>query len=231
MPRFLDKKTFELLHDVPPNTFSLVREALALRQRVVTARQSLKFLQRCKVNDVMPKFIMKKKIGTTCNLPENHPKIINIYRSILGVVIKEKQRVLYSSLLKCASKEQACRRLLPEQTWRRIEGGSRIICDSIRSSIRTTLCEKYDRLLSTKCGKRHNAKLTSSTEHHRPTNIVTNNVATYHPARVTVLGDTRLSDNAVDFLKFKIFRHWEDLEEVAILHGAGKDLAEGGTRT
>ncbi|EYB87792.1 hypothetical protein Y032_0257g404 [Ancylostoma ceylanicum] len=180
--------------------FSLVREALALRQRVVATRQTVIFLQRCKANDVIPKFILKKKLGMTCNLPDNHPKIINIYRSILGIVIKEKQRVLYSSLLKCASKEQACRRLLPEQTWRRIEGRSRMICDSIRSSIKSTLCEKYDRLLSTDCGRRCNAKLTNSTEHHRSDNIVANSVATYHPARVTVLGDTHLSDSAVDFL-------------------------------
>ncbi|EYC10589.1 hypothetical protein Y032_0054g2445 [Ancylostoma ceylanicum] len=200
MPRFINKKTFELLHHVPPNMFSLIREALALRQRVVAARQSVTFLQRCKANDVIPKFILKKNLGATCNLPDDHPKIINIYRSILSVVIKEKQRVLYSSLLKCASKKQACRRLLPEQTWRRIEGGLRIICDSIRSSIKSTLREKYDGLLSTDCRKRCNAELTSSPEHHRPSNIVANRVATYHPARVTVLGDTHLSDNAVDFL-------------------------------
>ncbi|EYB84865.1 hypothetical protein Y032_0308g2043 [Ancylostoma ceylanicum] len=28
-----------------------------------------------------------------------------------------------------------------------------------------------------------------------------------------------------------IIRHWDDLEEVATLHGVGKDLADGGSRT
>nr|CDJ87625.1 unnamed protein product [Haemonchus contortus] len=49
-------------------------------------------------------------------------------------VIKEKRSLLYSTLLKCHSKESACRRLLPEQTRRRIEGSYRENTRNIESS-------------------------------------------------------------------------------------------------
>ncbi|EYC14644.1 hypothetical protein Y032_0040g321 [Ancylostoma ceylanicum] len=161
------------MKDVPPHLFFLTREALSLRQKVVSLRQSLMFLQRCKRTDVLPSFITNKKIGATCGLPDSDPKIMNVYRSMLRIVIKEKQRSLYATLLKCNAKEQACRRLLPDRTWRRIEGGSRLICDSIRSKVKSTLLAKYDRLSS-----------------------VNENTT----ARVTVLGNTQLSPNANSFL-------------------------------
>ncbi|EYC13382.1 hypothetical protein Y032_0044g958 [Ancylostoma ceylanicum] len=136
MPRFKTERTWELLQDVPPKMFVLTREALSLRQQVVAVRQSLFFLQRCKKTNIMPAFIKNKKIGAICNLPDNDPKITNVNRSILSIVIKEKQRKLYSTLLKCNAKEMACRRLLPEDVWRRIEG--LLLSGRLLSAFRTT---------------------------------------------------------------------------------------------
>ena len=112
--------------------------------------------------------------------------IISIYRSILGVVIRRKQHVLYSSILKCDSKEQACRRFLHEQTWRRIERESRLICDSIRSRAKSTLCAKYDRLLGALHRNSGSAEDDRSQDH-RNTNILAQNEG--QSARVTVIGD------------------------------------------
>ncbi|XGW35820.1 hypothetical protein V3C99_019196 [Haemonchus contortus] len=197
MPRLKQERSWRLFDEVPPNVFSLVREAVSLRQKVVATRQSLKFLQRCRTTGVLPRFISNKKIGATCNLSEDYPMITTIYRSILSVVIKEKQRVLYSSLLKCVSKERACQRLLQDQTWRRIEGESRKICNSIRSAAKSTLVAKYDKLWNSRHGNSHRngTHLTMDHPHRSHETRSEGNMA-----RVTVLGDTRLSSNALDVL-------------------------------
>ena len=146
MPRFYERRTWNLLEQVPPNLFTLVRGALSLRQKVVIARQSLIFLKRCRATGLLPQFIRNKKLGSTCCLPENHPKIIGIYKTILGTAIKQKQYVIFSSLKKCERKEEACRRLMNPQQWRRIESASKGICDLLRSKTKSDLCEKFERL-------------------------------------------------------------------------------------
>ena len=121
MPRFEERRTWKLLSDVPPNMFLLVREALSLRQRIVRLRQSIIFLQRCKKNNVLPRFVSRMRIGAACGISDQSPKIRNVYKSILDIVIKERQHQLYSSLLKCRSKEASCQRYLSVTVWKRIE--------------------------------------------------------------------------------------------------------------
>ena len=147
MPRFYNQKTCDLIQDVPPHLFFLVREALALRQRVVVARQSLHFLKRCRSTNLFPSFITNKRLGRMFKLEEDHPMIRKLYKSMLGVAIKRKQYIPHSALLMCNSKEEACRRLLGDTSWRRIESGSRHICDTLRSNIKSSLCAKFDTLL------------------------------------------------------------------------------------
>ncbi|KAK6743042.1 hypothetical protein RB195_010355 [Necator americanus] len=119
------------------------------------------------------------------------------YTSEDGVVIREKQRILYTVLLKCHAKEQACRRLLPNRIWKKIEGGSRAICDIIRSNAKSTLRAKYDRLSSTH--RDPVCENNTSIDHQLP--ISSNqNTNTDRTARVTVIGDTHVSDNVMDFL-------------------------------
>uniref|UniRef100_A0A7I4YFD5 Reverse transcriptase domain-containing protein n=1 Tax=Haemonchus contortus TaxID=6289 RepID=A0A7I4YFD5_HAECO len=197
MPRLKQERSWRLFDEVPPNLFSLVREAVSLRQKVVATRQSLKFLQRCRTTGMLPRFIFNKKIGSTCGLSEDHPKITSIYRSILSAVIKEKQRILYSSLLKCISKERACQRLLRDQTWRRIEGESRRICNSIRSAAKSTLCAKYERLCKSHHENAHSHETHSTTVHHHTSHEARSDG---NLTRVTVLGNTHLSSNALDVL-------------------------------
>ncbi|EYB90288.1 hypothetical protein Y032_0222g2647 [Ancylostoma ceylanicum] len=197
MPRFKDERTWKLLQDVPPNLFALTREALSLRQQVVAVRQSLIFLQRCKRTNIMPSFIKNKKIETICNLPDNDPRITSVYQSILNIVIKEKQCKLYSSLLKCNAKELACKRLLPSHLWRRIEGGSRLICDSVRSKVKSSLSAKYDRLSGMVCENHLDRGKDLPNTHRTHDARSENDVET---ARVTVIGDIHLSTNALAFL-------------------------------
>ena len=146
MPRFEERRTWKLLSDVPPNMFFLVREALSLRQRIVRLRQSIIFLQRCKKNNVLPRFVSRMRIGAACGISDQSPKIRNVYKSILDIVIKERQQQLYSSLLKCRSKEASCQRYLSVTVWKRIEKGSKTICDDIRSRVKASLCRKYDQI-------------------------------------------------------------------------------------
>ncbi|EYC30712.1 hypothetical protein Y032_0004g1726 [Ancylostoma ceylanicum] len=200
MPRFYDSRTWNILDQVPPSLFSLVRGALSLRQKVVITTQSLAFLKRCRTTDLLPNFVRNKKIGEVCNLPEDHPKIRKIYRSILSTVIKQKQHVLYSSLLKCVAKEEACRRYMDAQSWKRIEGASRRICDSIRSKAKSVLRAKFNRLLSS-FRVNHQDVGSSSQVNHRSENISAHNVVNNdRTARVTVLGGAQISDNAKSFL-------------------------------
>ncbi|EYC22539.1 hypothetical protein Y032_0017g3411 [Ancylostoma ceylanicum] len=200
MPRFYDKRTWNLLENVPPHLFSLVRGALSLRQKVVFTKQSLLFLKRCKAKNVLPNFITNKKIGEVCNLSENHPRIQNIYQSILNVVIKQKQHLLYSTLLKCVAKEDACKRYLDEQSWRRIEGGSRRICESIRSNAKSALCAKFDRLLDRFRVSDSNAGSSLPVNHQSENISPHNELDNIRTARVTVLGSAQISDKAIDFL-------------------------------
>ncbi|CAJ0596319.1 unnamed protein product [Cylicocyclus nassatus] len=148
---------------------------------------------------MVPRFISNKKLGTVCNLPEEHPKIKKIYRIILGTAIKEKQHTLFSCILKCNTKEQACQRLLATPTWKRIEKGSRLICDSVRSSAKSSLCAKYDKLLS---ATRKNQRTGESNvpEQNRNVSDIAQNECLDCTARVTVIGNTQISDNARKFL-------------------------------
>ncbi|XGW05094.1 hypothetical protein V3C99_015904 [Haemonchus contortus] len=200
MPRFQEDRTWKLLRDVPPPMFGLVREALALRQKIVLTRQSLQFLQRCKSTAVFPRFITNKKIGSICNLSEDHPRIVNIYRNILGAAIKQKQYILYSNLLKCNAKEESCRRLLSERCWNEIERGSKEVCDSIRSRAKATLCAKYNTLRSEQHRNSSSNRTGSSANNQyeaMPTQRVNN---AQNQARVTVIGNVSMSEKAKDFL-------------------------------
>ncbi|XGW07455.1 hypothetical protein V3C99_010548, partial [Haemonchus contortus] len=200
MPRFQEDRTWKLLRNVPPHLFGIVREALALRQKIALTRQSLHFLQRCKSTAVFPRFITNKKLGSICNLSEEHPRIVNIYRSLLGVAIKQKQHILYSTLLKCNAKEESCRRLLSDRCWKAIECGSKEICDCIRSRAKTTLCAKYNALRSEKYRKGSSNEATSSTTHRYEdtTTLGMNNLQSQ--ARVTVIGNAPISEKALDLL-------------------------------
>uniref|UniRef100_A0A7I4Z2J2 DNA-directed RNA polymerase n=1 Tax=Haemonchus contortus TaxID=6289 RepID=A0A7I4Z2J2_HAECO len=91
----------------------------------------------------------------------------------------------------------ACRRLYPEQTWRRIEGESKQICNSIRSRAKSALCAKYDRLLGTHRGNARKIKSRSPMEHRLTDEHARSE---REVARVTVLGDAQLSSNALDHL-------------------------------
>ncbi|XGW33958.1 hypothetical protein V3C99_018027 [Haemonchus contortus] len=200
MPRFQEDRTWKLLRDVPPHMFGLVREALALRQKIVLTRQSLLFLQRCKSTAVFPRFITNKKLGSICNLDEDHPRIVNIYRNILGVAVKQKQYILYSSLLKCKAKEESCRRLLSDRCWKAIERGSKEVCDSIRSRAKATLCAKYNTLRSEKHRNGPCNRTDSSTNHQYETMTTLGVNNALNQARVTLIGGTTISEKAVDFL-------------------------------
>ncbi|EYB93787.1 hypothetical protein Y032_0178g630 [Ancylostoma ceylanicum] len=197
MPRVKEERTWKLMGNVPPNQFFLTREALSLQQKLVAIRQTLIFLQRCKKTDVLPSFIMNKKIGATCGLSENDPKTLKIYCSMLSVVTKERQRSLYATLLKCNAKENACRRLLADQTWRRIDGWSRLICDSIRSKAKSTLLAKYNRLSSALREKHSRDESDQSTVNRLHPETAQNEHA---KARVTVIGNAHLFSSAIELL-------------------------------
>ncbi|EYB97674.1 hypothetical protein Y032_0138g2050 [Ancylostoma ceylanicum] len=116
---------------------------------------------------------------------------------MLNIVIKERRRSLYATLLKCVAKEQACRRLLPDQTWRRIEGGSKSICDSIRSKVKSALLAKYNRL-SSALRENHSRDESNQLAINRSDQSLAQNENT--TARVTIIGNTQLSTNAINFL-------------------------------
>uniref|UniRef100_A0A7I4Z2R7 Reverse transcriptase domain-containing protein n=1 Tax=Haemonchus contortus TaxID=6289 RepID=A0A7I4Z2R7_HAECO len=180
--------------------FRLVREALSLRQKVVLTRQSLLFLQRCKATEILPRFILNKQLGSVCGLPDKHPKIKNIYRSLLNVVIREKQHLLYSMLLKCEAKEESCRRLLSEEIWRRIEGESKRLCDLIRSDAKATLCAKYNSLRDEqRVRNSNNDHFSSNFNRSEPQSSQQPNIIP-ETARVTIVGDAQISSKAMDFL-------------------------------
>uniref|UniRef100_A0A7I4YGZ9 Unconventional myosin-Ie n=1 Tax=Haemonchus contortus TaxID=6289 RepID=A0A7I4YGZ9_HAECO len=199
MPRFKERQTWRLLQNVPPYVFRLVREALSLRQKVVLTRQSLLFLKRCKATEILPRFIQNKQLGSVCGLPDKHPRIKNIYRSLLNVVIREKQHLLYSMLLKCEAKEESCRRLLSEEIWRRIEGESKRLCDLSRSDAKATLCAKYDSLKDAQ-RVRNSDNDHSSSNFNRSEQQSSQQPNIPQTARVTVLGDAQISSKAVDLL-------------------------------
>lgn len=113
--------------------------------------------------------------------------------------MKEKQHTLYSSILKCNAKEQACRHLFSYQTCRRIEDGSRLICDSIRSRAKTMLCAKYNRLMGAPYENiRWDAS--NSSMNHRPTTNIQAQRDGDIMSRVTVVGNAHISPNALDLL-------------------------------
>ncbi|EYB97499.1 hypothetical protein Y032_0140g2180 [Ancylostoma ceylanicum] len=157
-------------------------------------------LKRCKANNLLPNLIANKKLGEVCNLPEDHPRTRGIYRSILNVVIKQKQHLLFASLLKCVAKEDACRRYVDERTWLRIEGASRRICESIQSDAKSVLCEEFDKLLD-RCRVSHPYVGSNLPVNHQSENAESHKVGDNNrTARVTVLGNAQISDNALNFL-------------------------------
>ena len=80
-----------------------------------------------------------------------------------------------------------------------IENGSRSICDYVRSNAERILQAKYDRLLNAEHENLSNAK-NNLPEPHRPSENSTSTVRVDQNARVSVIGNTHLSDNALSFL-------------------------------
>ncbi|KAK6731598.1 hypothetical protein RB195_007829 [Necator americanus] len=74
MPRFQDKRTFELLREVPPNMFFLVREALPLRQKVElqlrTLQRRIEDMENAKISTEMALETFPRALS----FMENEPK-------------------------------------------------------------------------------------------------------------------------------------------------------------
>ncbi|KAJ1371537.1 hypothetical protein KIN20_033504 [Parelaphostrongylus tenuis] len=117
---------------------------------------------------------------------------------VLRACLRSKQYNLYAMLKKCATKEYYCDQYLEGNLWRRIVGGSKLICDSIRLNAKDTLRRKFDDLLS----RSHNMTLRRHTDtaneeqasHNRTSNAPKN-------SRVTVLGGITLPDGARSLLE------------------------------
>ncbi|KAJ1370592.1 hypothetical protein KIN20_032357 [Parelaphostrongylus tenuis] len=198
MPRLIDSRSWELLEDVPARFFRLTKEALSLRQKIVLARQCVKFLRRCIENRIVPNFIKRKRLHAICGVPEDSHRILEIELKVLCACLQIKQDNLYTMLKKCEAKEYYCDQYLEGNLWRRIVGGSKLVCESIRSNAKVTLRRKFDDLSS----KSHNMTLRRHTDtaneeqasHSRASNAPRN-------SRVTVLGGITLPDGARSLLE------------------------------
>ncbi|VDO66881.1 unnamed protein product [Haemonchus placei] len=179
----------EIASECTAECISPGERSVIVAAKVALTRQSFLFLKRCKATDILPRFILNKELGSVSDLPDKHPRIKNIYRSLLNVVIREKQHLLYSMLLKCKAKKESCRRLLSEEVWRRIEGESKRLCDLICSDAKATLCAKYDSLWDAQRVRNsdndHFSSNCNLSEQHSPQqpNII------LEKARVIVVGD------------------------------------------
>ena len=120
--------------------------------------------------------------------------------SILNLVIKEKQRLLYSLLLKCNAEEMACKQYLPDVIWQSIEKGSKFICSTLRSNVKACLCNKYNRLLGTQHEEQPDNRRNLLDNHRFQQSTVSNEV---NSKRVTIIGNIYLSTKAVNFLSLK----------------------------
>ncbi|KAJ1352405.1 hypothetical protein KIN20_008732 [Parelaphostrongylus tenuis] len=174
------------------------KEALSLRQKIVLARQCVKFLRRCIEHQIVSNFIKRKRLHAICGVPEDSHRILDIEMKVLRACLRSKQDNLYAMLKKCATKEYYCDQYLEGNLWRRIVGGSKLICDSIRLNAKDTLQRKFDDLLS----RSHNMILRRHTDtaneeqasHNRTSNAPRN-------SRVIVLGGVTLPDGARSLLE------------------------------
>ncbi|KAJ1366214.1 hypothetical protein KIN20_026814 [Parelaphostrongylus tenuis] len=101
-------------------------------------------------------------------------------------------------LKKCETKEYYCDQYLEGNLWRRITGGSKLICDSIRSNTKVTLWRKFDDLLS----RSHNMTLrrhTDTANEDQASHIRASNAS--RNSGVTVLGGITLPDGARSLLE------------------------------
>ncbi|KAJ1369670.1 hypothetical protein KIN20_031183 [Parelaphostrongylus tenuis] len=198
MPRLIDSRSWELLEEVPARLFRLTKEALSLRQKTVLARQCVKFLRRCIQHRIVPNSVKRKRLHAICGVPEDSHRILDIEMKVLRACLRSKQDNLYAMLKKCAAKEYYCDQYLEGNLWRRIIGGSKLICDSIRSNAKVTLRRKFDHLLS----RSHNMTLrrhTDTANEDQASHIRASNAS--RNSRVTVLGGITLPDGARSLLE------------------------------
>ncbi|EYC18662.1 hypothetical protein Y032_0026g1298 [Ancylostoma ceylanicum] len=196
MPRFTERRTWKLLQNVPAKYFRLVREALSLRQKIVSARQATHFLRRCLQHRLVPNFIGKKRLYETCGLPRDSQQTREIELHILRTAMKTKQDQMYTMLKKCVSKELYCERFLPSHLWRSITSESKSICDSIRANVKSKLQEKFNRLLDQKRPRTTIVPVTATSceVHHLQAKEVSGAIPC--SSRVTVIGGITLSCDA-----------------------------------
>ncbi|KAJ1359455.1 hypothetical protein KIN20_018199 [Parelaphostrongylus tenuis] len=126
----------------------------------ILARQCVKFLRRCIQHRIVPNFIKQKRLHAICGVPEDSHQILDIEMKVLRVCLRSKQDNLHAMLKKCAAKEYYCDQYLEGNLWRRIVGGSKLICDSFKSNAKVTLRRKFDDLLS----RSHNMTLRRHTD-------------------------------------------------------------------
>ncbi|KAK6735385.1 hypothetical protein RB195_018537 [Necator americanus] len=120
-----------------------------------------------------------------------------IEQVLLRTALKTKQDRLYSMLLKCACKEECCKRFVPGNLWRRIEGESRVICDNIRSNAKSRLQGKFSGLLHRELNQKQPARVVADPGSASRSDVSENAKL---PPRVSVIGSVSFSNNAPSVL-------------------------------
>ena len=106
---------------------------------------------------------------------------------------------MYAQLKKCEAKEHHCAQYLEDRLWRRIVGGSLLICDSIRYNAKVTLRRKFEDLLSK---SRSSAMLKENTvDQEQDLSSRSEIISVPNISRVTVLGGMSLSEEARSLLE------------------------------
>ncbi|EYC34644.1 hypothetical protein Y032_0001g72 [Ancylostoma ceylanicum] len=201
MPRFTKSRTWQLLNKVLAEHYRLVKEALSLRQKIITARQSIHFLQGCLKNRIIPNFIKLKRLHDLCGIPKKNHRVQEIQLLLLRTCLRTKQDQVFAKIKKCVYKEKCCARYLEERLWKEIVSGSVSICNLIRSNAKASLQKKFDNLLSKPHG--HSDRQQSTLLSTDNENIDNTTGRTTTTTRVTVLGSIPISDNTRSLLSLR----------------------------
>uniref|UniRef100_A0A0K0D255 Uncharacterized protein n=1 Tax=Angiostrongylus cantonensis TaxID=6313 RepID=A0A0K0D255_ANGCA len=145
----------------------------------------------------MPKFIKRKRLHEIYGQPEDSQQVRGIEMELLRAALRSKRNEMFSRKMKCVTKEQFCALYLEDQLWRRIVGGSILICDSIRSNAKLAFQRKFENML--------NNSRVSASRNHRETNFArSQNTVDDAPKKstVTILGGMTKPESALSVLEF-----------------------------